>query len=261
MNEPGPDRPAVDTRPLAWVTGASEGIGRALVLELVLRGHRVAASARNATRLQELAAEAPEGAIIPVPLDVTDRAAVEAAFHDIEANHGAVSLAVLNAGIYTPMRAVDFDVGVCRQTIDVNLNGVIHGLGPVLPAMIARRSGRIALVASVAGYGGLPKSMSYGASKAALINLAESLRLDCEPLGVVIQVVNPGFVETRATAVNDFAMPALMTPEAAAKRIADGFASDRFEIVFPRRFTTVLKLINLLPYSLYFPLVRRFTGG
>jgi short-subunit dehydrogenase len=251
-----------ESRPLAWVTGASEGIGRALVLELVRRGHRVVATARNAERLAALAAEAATlgGTVIPAAADVTDPSALETLIAGIESEHGPVGLAVLNAGVYTPMRARAFDVAICKRTVDVNLMGVINGLGPLLPRMLARKDGRIALVASVAGYAGLPNSMAYGATKAALINLAECLRLDCEGDGVIIQVVNPGFVETAATAVNDFEMPALMSAGAAAVRIADGLQTNQFEIVFPKRFTTVLKFLGLLPYPIYFPLVKRFTG-
>lgn len=247
---------------VAWITGASEGIGRALALELARRGWRVAASARNAARLTELAAEAGarDWTIAVYPVDVTDDAGTARTVAAIEAEMGPIDLAVLNAGVYTPMSAAAFDVAVCRRTVEVNLMGVIHALGPVLPRMLGRRAGRIALVASVAGYGGLPQSMSYGATKAALINLAESLKFDCDPAGVVVQVINPGFVETRATAVNDFAMPALMAPEAAAVRIADGLQGRAFEISFPRRFVWALKLINILPYRLYFTLVARVTG-
>lgn len=245
-----------------WVTGASEGIGRALSLELATRGHEVIASARSAERLEALAAEVKgAGRIVAAAADVTDAAALGRLVAMIEADRGPIDVAVLNAGIYTPMTAQAFDLETCRKTIDVNLMGVMNALAPLLPRMLARGHGHLALVASVAGYGGLPKSMSYGASKAALINLAEGLRFDCAPAGVKVQVINPGFVETRATSVNDFAMPGLMSPEAAAVAMADGLETDRFEIVFPWRFTTMLKLVNLLPYSLYFRLVGRSTGG
>lgn len=244
---------------IVWITGASEGIGRSLALELDRRGRQVVASARNVERLADLSAETA-GRIIGKPCDVTDAAWLARIVGEIEAEVGPISLAVLNAGVYTPMAAGEFDLDVVRRTIDVNLMGVMNGLAPILPLMLARGKGHIVIVASVAGYGGLPKSMSYGATKAALINLAEGLRFDLAPAGVKIQVVNPGFVETRATAVNDFAMPDLMKAEDAARAFADGLETDAFEIAFPKRFTRAMKLVNLLPYSLYFKVVGRTTG-
>lgn len=244
---------------IVWITGASEGIGRSLALELDRRGRRVVASARNAERLATLSSET-EGRIVGKPCDVTDAVSLARVVAEIEAEVGPISLAVLNAGVYTPMAADAFDLDVVRRTIEVNLMGVMNGLAPILPLMLGRGAGHIAIVASVAGYGGLPKSMSYGATKAALINLAEGLRFDLAPAGVKIQVVNPGFVETRATAVNDFAMPDLMKAEDAARAFADGLESEAFEIAFPKRFTRAMKLVNLLPYSLYFRVVGRSTG-
>jgi short-subunit dehydrogenase len=126
--------------------------------------------------------------------------------------------------------------------------------------MAARRRGHIALVASVAGYGGLPTAVAYGPTKAALINMAESLRLDCERLGIKLQLVDPGFVKTPLTDRNDFPMPFLMPVEEAVDAFVAGLASDRFEIVFPRRFALLLKLLNMLPYGAYFAAVRRMTG-
>jgi short-subunit dehydrogenase len=128
-----------------------------------------------------------------------------------------------------------------------------------MPAMIARGTGQIAIVSSVAGYRGLPRAIAYSATKAALIAMAESLKFDLDQTGVMINVINPGFVKTPLTDRNDFPMPFLMPVEAAAKRIADGLARGRFEIAFPRRFAAILKLMRILPYALYFPLVGRTT--
>jgi len=184
----------------AWVTGASSGIGRALALELADRGWTVHATARDAGALATLAAERP-GLIRPAPGDVTDAAAMAALVARLEAE-GPLALAVLNAGIYEPMRAQEFDAGSVARTFAVNVQGVANGLDPLLKAMIARRRGVVALVASVAGYRGLPRAAAYGATKAALIAMAESLAYDLIDLGVRICVVNPGFVATKATAVN-----------------------------------------------------------
>ena len=178
---------------------------------------------------------------------------------EIEAQ-GPLALAILNAGVYLPMRAQAFDAARARKTFDVNLGGVVNALDPAMKAMIARGSGHLAITASVAGYGGLPQAAAYSASKAGLIAMAESLALDLIDLGVRISVINPGFVETEATAVNDFEMPFLMQPEEAAKRIADGLARPGFEIAFPGRFVWFLRILNRLPNQLYFKAWRRLTA-
>lgn len=243
---------------VAWVTGASSGIGRALALHLAREGWTVHATARSAEALAALAAESG-GRIVAAPGDVTDPAAMAALVAGIEAR-APIALAVLNAGIYLPVRGEALDRDDFARTFAVNLDGTVNALLPLLDAMKPRRAGQVAIVSSVTGYGGLPTSAAYGASKAALINLAESLKFDLDRLGIRIQVVNPGFVETPATAQNAFPMPALMKVDEAAARIVRGLAGSGFEITFPRRFTYVLKALGLLPYRLYFPLVARITG-
>lgn len=244
---------------VAWITGASSGIGEALALRLARDGRRVAASARNGTALAQLG-ERSAGRISPFQLDVTDADACARRVEDIEAAMGPIELAVLNAGTHRPMSADDFAVETARDLIEINLMGVINSLAPVLARMRARRRGHIAIVASVAGYGGLPTAAVYGATKAALINMAEALRLDCDRLGIKLQLVNPGFVKTPLTDRNEFPMPFLMPVDAAVDAFVAGLASERFEIVFPRRFALLLKLLNALPYGAYFALVRRMTG-
>ncbi|SFI86333.1 SDR family NAD(P)-dependent oxidoreductase [Albimonas pacifica] len=242
-----------------WITGASGGIGRALTLELASRGWTVHATARSAEKLEALAVVAGPGRVIPRPADVTDPEAMVRVVEAIEAE-GPLALAILNAGVYLPMRAQDFDAAKARKTFDVNLGGVVNALDPAMKAMIARGSGHLAITASVAGYGGLPQAAAYSASKAGLIAMAESLALDLMDLGVRISVINPGFVETEATSVNDFEMPFLMQPQEAATRIADGLARPGFEIAFPRRFAWFLRILNRLPNQLYFKAWRRLTA-
>jgi NAD(P)-dependent dehydrogenase (short-subunit alcohol dehydrogenase family) len=248
----------------AWITGAGSGMGRALALALARRGAAVAASARSHDALASLAAEAGAGPgrILPAPLDVTDRAAVQAAMGAVaRVLGGPPELAVLNAGIYLPLGAADFSAERFRAQLETNLMGTVHMLEALLPAYRAAGRGHIAIVASVAGYRGLPRSAAYGATKAALINLAESLRIELAGSGIKLQLVNPGFIKTPLTDKNRFRMPHLMSAEDAAERILRGLASPRFEITFPRRFTWQLKLLRLLPYALYLPLVRRRTGA
>ena len=244
-----------------WVTGASSGIGRALALKLARQGFRVAVTARNLESLLSLQTEARDsgGAIIVLDGDVTHAGDMERVVNAIEYEHGGLQAAILNAGVYIPVRGGDLKVEDFEKTFAVNLSGVVHCLVPAVRAMKARKQGRILLVSSVTGYGGLPTSAAYGATKAALINMAESLKFDLDPLGIDLQVVNPGFVETPATAQNAFEMPALVSADVAARRIIEGMAAGGFEITFPRRFTYVLKLLRLLPYALYFPLVRKAT--
>jgi NAD(P)-dependent dehydrogenase (short-subunit alcohol dehydrogenase family) len=246
----------------AWITGASSGIGRALALALAREGVVVAASARSQGALESLASEAANGRILPTPLDVTDRAAVKAAAEAaIRVFRSPPDLAVLNSGTFLPMAAADFDSARFRAQVEVNLMGTVHMLEALLPAYLAARRGHIAIVSSVAGYRGLPTSAAYGATKAALINLAESLKYDCDRASVKLQLVNPGFVKTPLTDVNDFAMPHLMPVEKAVARMIAGLQTNRFEITFPRRFTWQLKLLRLLPYRLYFAITRRRTGA
>ncbi|MCB1381092.1 MAG: SDR family NAD(P)-dependent oxidoreductase [Alphaproteobacteria bacterium] len=237
---------------VAWITGASTGIGREVALLMARRGVIVAASARSADKLQGLG-----HGIHAYPLDVTDPQAVQDAHDRICRELGAIDLAVLAAGTYRPLDVGDFDVANFTVTNAVNYLGVIHALAALLPSMRRRRSGHIAWIASVAGYRGLPKAAAYGPSKAALINLAESLKPELDADGVAVSLVNPGFVETPLTAQNDFRMPFLMSPETAAARIVAGLVRHQFEIAFPTRFIVLLKLARLLPYACYFRITRR----
>ncbi len=243
----------------AWCTGAGKGIGRALALRLAREGCRVAVSARTESDLVTLADEAKglRGEVLPFPLDVTDEQAVTRAVDDIEKAIGPLDLAVFNAGNHIPVRAADLSVKAFRDLIEINFMGVVHGVTAVLPRFIERRGGHVALVASVAGYRGLPTAAAYGASKAAVINMAESLKPELDRYGVRISVINPGFVRTPLTDKNTFPMPFLIEADDAAERMFRGLSRGRFEIAFPRRFVWGLKVLRCLPYGLYFPLVRR----
>ncbi|HXQ50775.1 MAG TPA: SDR family NAD(P)-dependent oxidoreductase [Stellaceae bacterium] len=244
----------------AWITGASSGIGRALALELARAGTNVAVSARRGDALDRLAAEAAPGRIAPYPVDVTDAAAMARTAEAIEAATGPLDLAVFNAGTHEPVAVENFDPVPFRRLMEINYLGAVNGIAAVLPRFIARRAGQIAVVSSVAGYRGLPQAAAYGPTKAALINLCEALKLDLDRHGVSISVINPGFVRTPLTDRNRFPMPFLMEAEDAARRIVAGLDKGSFEITFPRRFTFMVKLARMLPYGLYFRLVRRTTG-
>lgn len=250
-------------RPVVWITGASTGIGAALAREMARQGYVVAASARKISELKTLESDAArlKGAIRAYPCDVEDRLGMQLTHDNIVRELGPISIAIFNAGVYLPLDGRKIDSALFRKSFDVNVMGVVHGLEAVIPPMVACQCGRIVIVSSVTGYGGLPTSSAYGATKAALINMAESLKFDLDKAKVGIQVVNPGFVKTPATDSNEFKMPFIVTAEKAARRIMRGIRKGHFEITFPRRFTFMLKFLQLLPYRAYFALTRKMTGA
>lgn len=245
------------TQKNVWITGASTGIGAETALQMAKAGWHILASARSEEKLQKLAenTQSYAGKVTPVPCDVTNFQQVQDCFEKMEAEHGPIDLVLLNAGTYFPDSSSDFTAEAFKKTFDINVNGVANCLEPVLKSMRARKSGHIAIVASVAGFRGLPKSLSYGPTKAALINMTEALYMECKPLGIKVQVVNPGFVKTPLTDKNDFHMPMLMPVEDAAAALIKGLNSNQFEIVFPWLFVYLTKLVGLLPNKAYLWLV------
>lgn len=246
-----------------WVLGASTGIGRAVAEALLARGAHVRASARNARALEEWHRQRADarpgmGRLTVLPLDVGDAAAVQAAARSVIQE--PLDLLLYCAGHYRALRATAFDLPEMLRHQQTNYVGALHALDAVLPAMLARGRGHVSLVSSVAGFRGLPRGLAYGPTKAALTHLAETLYLDLRPRGLGVSVVHPGFVETPLTARNEFPMPALISAQQAAQAMLDGWAAGAFELHFPRRFTLAMKLLRLLPYRLYFPLVRKVTG-
>jgi NAD(P)-dependent dehydrogenase (short-subunit alcohol dehydrogenase family) len=242
---------------VVWLIGASSGIGRATAAQLHALGATVIVSARNQTALQRFAAQHPGSQ--DLPLDVTDVAEVQNAAAQVVAEHGRLDLVLYCVGHYKAMRADAFDLAEMQRHLSINYTGALHVLDSVLPTLIQQGHGHLSLVASVAGYRGLPNALAYGPTKAALQHLAEILYLDLHPLGLGVSVVNPGFVSTPLTAENTFDMPALLTPEQAADSIIQAWGKGQFDIHFPKRFTLWLKLMRLLPFSLYFPVIRRTT--
>lgn len=247
-----------------WLVGASTGIGAATAAALQARGAQVLVSARNAATLETFVTQHPAtgpGTRVPQawPLDVTDRAAVTRTAQAILAQ-GPLDLVLYCAGHYREMRATRLDMDDLQQHLAVNYIGALHVLDAIMPTLVLQGRGHISLVSSVAGFRGLPKSLAYGPTKAALTNLAETLYLDLQPLGLGVSVIHPGFVQTPLTAQNDFTMPALITPDQAAQAMLDGWAGGDFDIHYPKRFTRWMKLLRLLPYRAYFPAVRRITG-
>lgn len=239
-----------------WLIGASSGIGEATAAALHAAGARVVVSARRADALSGFT-QAHTGSVA-IPLDVTDAAGVQQAAAQVLAR-GPLDCVVYCSGIYTPTRAFALDAADALRHMDVNYNGALRVLASVLPAMLAQGHGHISLVSSVAGYRGLTNGLVYGPTKAALTHLAEGLYLDLHPQGLGVSVISPGFVETPATAVNDFSMPALISAAQAAQHMLAGWAAGDFEIHFPKRFTRFMQLLRILPDRWYFALVKRIT--
>jgi NAD(P)-dependent dehydrogenase (short-subunit alcohol dehydrogenase family) len=244
-----------------WLVGASTGIGRATASALHALGAKVVVSARSVDALSAFV-EAHPGAMA-LPLDVTDASAVKVAAHALFAQ-GMLDCVVYCAGHYQAMQATRIDLDDLLRHNEINYLGALYLLDAVVPHLLAQpprqqngQRGHISLMGSVAGYRGLPNSLAYGPTKAALINLSETLYLDLHPQGIGVSLINPGFVDTPLTRQNQFKMPALITPEQAAQEILKGWARGEFEIHFPKRFTRWMKALRLLPYPAFFAATRR----
>ncbi len=240
------------------ITGASSGIGAALAGRLAGAGHHVTGIARRQQRLTELSQQ--HKTFQGYMADVGDPAALMTAINDAKTNSGPVDVAILNAGIYQPQDGTKIDPAVYEHHMRINYLGVVNALAGLVPDMISAGQGHIAIVSSVAGWRGLPKSAAYGPTKAALISLAESLYFDLVPRGIKLQIICPGFVDSEATAVNDFEMPDLISTDTAANEIINGMKSADFSIDFPKSFTRKMGFLRFLPDRLFFRLVGKQTG-
>lgn len=234
-----------------WLVGASEGLGRAIAQSLHAEGADLILSARNQSELESLANEL--GRARALAIDVTDQASLEAARASVTKIDGLVYC----AGTYHPMSALEWDSQKALQIVDVNFLGAIRILGLVLPEMIERNQGHVVLIGSLASYQGLPGAIGYGASKAALVHLAENLYCDLQDTKIKVQVINPGYIETQLTDKNDFKMPQIMNPNEAAERCLKIMKSKKFKAAFPAPFKWFFVLGRFLPYKLYAWFFRR----
>ena len=245
-----------------WLVGASTGIGRATAELLHSLGARVVLSARTQTALDAFVRSHPGSHA--VALDVADRASLERGAAEVVALCERIDLVVYCAGVFKLIRATAFDLDEALRQLQINYVGALHLLGAILPALLkqagAGSPAHLSLVSSVTGYRGLPTALGYGPTKAALINLAETLYLDLSGKGIGISLVNPGYVDTPATAQNDYQMPALISADEAARQMVRGWERGEFEIHFPKRFTRALKLAGFIGDRLYFAGVHRLTG-
>lgn len=241
-----------------WIIGASSGIGHATAHAFLKLGAKVALSSRRLESLKEIQSHfSPESSLV-VSCDVLNESSLKDAYGTIKNVWGELDLVLYVAGIYEPLRADEFDLDKAKNIIATNVIGPMSACSVVLPDLIRQKHGGIGIVSSVAGYSGLPKALAYGPSKAAMINFCENLYYDLAPLGVNVYMINPGFVATEATAKNDFHMPALITSDAAAKHIIDGMMAGDFDIHFPKQFSLFLKFLRILPYPIYFFLLKKF---
>lgn len=240
----------------AWIIGGGSGIGAEVARQLADKGWRVAISGRRLDKLEAVAANRP--GIAPYPLDVTDSRAVADAVTRIAADFGRIDLAVFGAAAWQPLAVGDYDYDRFAKVIDTNLLGVIRLANPLIAQLEKQGGGQFAVIASVAGYFGLPRASAYNASKAALINLCETMRTELAPKNIVVRMIAPGFVKSELTDKNDFPMPFLMETEEAGRRIVEGLTqSTRFEIAFPRRMVWIMKTMRWLPYPIFFWLTSR----
>ncbi|MBK8083048.1 MAG: SDR family NAD(P)-dependent oxidoreductase [Devosia sp.] len=243
-------------RRTAWIVGGGSGIGAEMARLLAARGWTVAISGRRVDRLDEVARSSDH--IRPYPLDVTDPVAVQRVLGQLALELGHIELFVFGAATWQPLSVGDYDFDQFQRLVNTNLMGFVRLANPVVAQMAAQGGGQLAVIASVAGYFGLPRAAAYNATKGALINLLQTMRTELEPQQIKVRMIAPGFFKSELTAKNDFPMPFLMETDAAARRAVDGLLnSDRFEIAFPRRLVWPLKLMRMLPYPLFFAITRK----
>ncbi len=241
-----------------WITGASTGIGRALAKKLDADGALVSVSARSEDKLNTLVAEGQN--ISAFPLDVTDQSKMDAAINMI-ADRAPIDFVVLGAGAWSIMDSDQMEMGPIRTGMEVNYFGTMNAIHKLIPMMKARGEGHIAIIASVAGYRGLPRSVAYSPTKAALINVAEILKVELEPHNIGVSIINPGFVDTPLTQDNPFPMPGIISAEEAADAMYKGLAKRKFEISFPFGFTLLMKFLRVAPNWLYLFVMRRIKAS
>ena len=242
-----------------WITGASSGIGYSLAEALAASGATVVGSARRKDKLTELASRHDN--IIPIELDVSNISDVKSRYKEINKNFdNGIDLVILNAGISRLFTLEDINKRYADiiTTMETNYFGVTNCHSVIIPDMIKRKKGHIAIMSSIAGYRGLPNSIAYSPSKAALINLADILKSELLHHGITVSIINPGFVDTDATKVNNFNMPSLVSIDYATKKIIQGLSKEKYEICFPFLLSFTFKIMRFIPHKLYFYIIKKF---
>ena len=228
-----------------WIIGASEGLGRELSIQLSNLGVKLIISARNKTRLNELSSVTKAKVLA---LDVLDIDAIKQASKSV----GIIDGIIYVAGDYTPLNSTTWNVEEVDKMIAVNFTGAAKVLGFIVPKFLKQNNGHIVMIGSLSGFRGLPNAIGYGASKAAMMHLAENIKADLYKTPIKIQLINPGFIKTRLTEKNNFKMPFIMSVEDAAKRVIIAMNSNRFQTNFPLIFSLLFRASNLLPAFIYF---------
>ncbi len=244
-----------------WIIGCSSGIGKELAIKLYSEGYNLCLSARNQQELlllqQQLQLLKLNNTVEIIKCDVADVVSFDLAFAKVIENFHQLDLAIFASGIYQPTSLSNFSREEAKQIIDTNLLGAIYFFEAVGKQMLKQKHGHLAVFASVAGYFGMPQSGAYGASKAGLINLCQGFYAELLANSVHLSLINPGFVESKLTAKNNFAMPHIISAKMAAEHIFCGLQKKQFEIHFPKKFTVLLKFLNILPYFLLLPILKK----
>jgi len=241
-----------------WITGASSGIGKALALKFANESWQVAASARRENLLNEL--EKNNSNIYSFPLDVVDLENTKRTFENILKKLNNIDLCIFATGIYDPNTEKEININKMQDVMKINFFGTVNCIKAIEKNFKEKKNGHISIISSVAGYGGLPNSSGYGPSKAALINLAESLYFDFKRYNVRVSLISPGFIKTPMTDKNKFKMPFIKSAEFAANKIYKGLVkNNNFEIAFPKELTLIMKIFKILPYKIYFYLISKLT--
>ena len=244
-----------------WIIGCSSGIGKELAIKLYSAGYNICLSARNKTELlllkQQLQLLQLSNTVEVVECDVSNAASFDLAFNEVLKKFSHLDLAIFASGTYQPTSLANFSTETATQIINTNLLGVVYFFASVGKKMLIQKHGHLAVISSVAGYFGMPQSGAYGASKAGLINLCQGFYPELLANKVHLSIINPGFVESKLTAKNNFAMPNIISAKKAAEYIFDGLQKKQFEIHFPKKFTLLLKFLNILPYFLLLPIIKR----
>ena len=245
----------MNNRKVIWITGASSGIGKSVALKFAKEGWIVAASARRKKLLEQL--QSVNENIYSFPLDVTDRYECKNVFNNILKKFNKIEICLFCTGIHDPLSEKKFNLDKIRKIIEVNFFGIMNTVDSIYEDFKDKKSGQISIVSSVAGYRGLPGAAAYCSSKSALISFAESLHFEMKNFNVRVSIINPGFIKTPMTDENNYSMPMIKSPEFAANQIYKGLVkSNDFEIHFPKKFTFLLKILKILPSSLYFRIVK-----
>jgi short-subunit dehydrogenase len=243
-----------------WIIGASNGIGKSLAENLDRQGANVALSARNKDDLNTVKNGLKGDDHIVLPMDVSNKMAFDQSLQTIKTQWKHIDSVIFLPAIYSIHDGNRKDLSFIHNAVDINFKSALIMVEKIFPIFQNQKFGQIAICGSIAGYRGLPNGQPYCATKAALNNYTESLKIDMEPHNIDVKLISPGFVKTRLTDKNDFDMPFIIDANKAADYIAKGLLSSKFEIHFPKRMTYIMKFLQILPYWAYFPLARKIAS-